>query len=149
MSRFKGEETYSIDNKGRVNIPARMRKSLSPEAEETFVITRGFDKCIYAYPLDEWRKKEEQYEQLDETDEKSRFFLRTLLRFSQDVKMDNQQRIIIPKELLDFAGIDKKITIAGVMNHLEFWNPDEYEKYMNSFGMTYEEVAKEMSRKKL
>ncbi len=146
MSRFKGEETYSIDSKGRVNIPAKMRKSLSPEAEETFVVIRGFEKCIYAYPLDEWRKKEEQLEKLDDTDDKSRYFLRTFLRHGHDIKMDAQQRIIIPKELLEFAGIDKKVKIAGVMNHIEFWDPDEYDKYMNSFGMTYEEVAKAMSK---
>jgi len=141
MSRFKGEETYSLDSKGRVNIPAKMRRSLSPEANETFVVTRGFEKCIYAYPLDEWIKKEEAYEALNEYDEGNRFFLRMLLRFSQDVKMDGQQRITIPKELLNFANIDKKITIAGVMNHLEFWNPDDYEKYMNSHDESYEEVA--------
>ena len=57
MSRFKGEETYSIDSKGRVNIPAKMRKSMSPDAGDTFVLTRGFETCIYAYPMDEWKKK--------------------------------------------------------------------------------------------
>ncbi len=141
MSRFKGEETYSIDNKGRVNIPAKMRRSLSPEANETFVVTRGFEKCIYAYPLDEWIKKEEAYEALNEYDEGNRYFLRMLLRFSQDVKMDGQQRISVPKELLNFADIDKKVTIAGVMNHIEFWNPDNYDRYMNSHEESYEEVA--------
>jgi MraZ protein len=150
MSRFKGEETYSIDIKGRVNIPAKMRKNLSEEANETFVVTRGFEKCIYAYPLDEWKKKETSFDNLSEYDEKSRFFLRTLLRFSEDVKIDAQQRIAVPKELLVFAEIDKKVTIAGVMNHLEFWNPEEYEKYMTSHDITYENVAeKVMSGKEI
>lgn len=150
MSRFKGEETYSIDSKGRVNIPAKMRKNLSEEANETFVVTRGFEKCIYAYPLDEWKKKEQSYEDLSEYDEKSRFFLRTLLRFSEDVKMDGQLRIALPKQLTDFANIDKKVTIAGVMNHIEFWDPEEYEKYMTSHDIAYEDVAeKVMSGKEI
>jgi len=150
MSRFKGEETYSIDSKGRVNIPAKMRKNLSEEANDTFVVTRGFEKCIYAYPLDEWKKKEQSFENLSEYDEKSRYFLRTLLRYSEDVKIDGQQRIAIPKELVEFANIDKKVTIAGVMNHLEFWDPDEYEKYMTSHDIAYEDIAeKVMSGKEI
>jgi MraZ protein len=73
-----------------------------------------------------------------------------LLRFSEDVKIDAQQRIAVPKELLVFAEIDKKVTIAGVMNHLEFWNPEEYEKYMTSHDITYENVAeKVMSGKEI
>ncbi|MFC2131325.1 division/cell wall cluster transcriptional repressor MraZ [Bacteroidota bacterium] len=149
MSRFKGEETYSIDSKGRVNIPAKMRKNLSPDANDIFVVTRGFEKCIYAYPMDEWKKKEESYEGLSEYEEKNRFFLRMLLRYSQDVKMDGQQRIALPKELIGFAGIDKKTTVAGVMNHLEFWDPDEYEKYMKSHKESYEDVAERLMTGKI
>jgi MraZ protein len=149
MSRFKGEETYSIDIKGRVNIPAKMRKNVSEDANETFVVTRGFEKCIYAYPLDEWKKKEDSYEQLSEYEEQSRYFLRTLLRFSEDVKMDPQQRITLPKELLDFAGIDKKVTIAGVVNHLEFWDPVEYDRYMNSHDLSYEVIAEKVMTGKI
>lgn len=145
MSRFKGIETYSLDNKGRVNIPAKMRKTLAPEANDTFVLTRGFEKCIYAYPMDEWKKKEGSLEQLNEYQEKNRFFMRMLLQFSEDVKMDAQLRIALPKELLAFAGIEKKVTIAGVMNHIEFWNPDEYDSYMNGHAETYEEVAEKLS----
>ena len=58
--------------------------------------------------------------------------------------MDAQLRIALPKELLNFAGIDKKVTIAGVMNHIEFWNSDEYEKYMKSHQDSYEDVAEKV-----
>lgn len=148
MSRFKGKETYSLDNKGRVNIPAKMRKNLSPEANDMFVLTRGFEKCIYAYPMDEWKKKEDSLEELNEYQEKNRFFIRMLLQHSEDVKMDAQLRVALPKELLNFAGIDKKVTIAGVMNHIEFWNPEEYDSYMNGHAETYEEVAEKLTTMK-
>jgi len=148
MSRFKGKETYSLDNKGRVNIPAKMRKNLSPEANDMFVFTRGFEKCIYAYPMDEWKKKEDSLEELNEHQEKNRFFMRMLLQHSEDVKMDAQLRVALPKELLNFAGIEKKVTIAGVMNHIEFWNPEEYDSYMNGHAESYEEVAEKLSVKK-
>ncbi|MFP4369781.1 MAG: division/cell wall cluster transcriptional repressor MraZ, partial [Candidatus Kapaibacterium sp.] len=68
MAFFKGQELFSIDNKGRVNIPAKMRKALSPDANDTFIITRGTDKCIYAYPMDEWKKYEEKLENLNQYD---------------------------------------------------------------------------------
>ena len=56
MAFYKGQETYSVDSKGRVNILVKMRRALSPEAQDTFILTRGSDRCISAYPLDEWRK---------------------------------------------------------------------------------------------
>src|SRR5574337_1072223 len=56
MSSFKGRFSYSIDNKGRIALPAKLRKSVSPEANESFVLTRGFEQCLFVYPQDEWNK---------------------------------------------------------------------------------------------
>lgn len=144
MPFFKGQETFSIDSKGRVNIPAKMRKSISPEANDTFAITRGVDKCIAAYPLDEWRKYEEKFEQLNQYDEKNRYFLRVLLMWSEEAKLDAQQRICIPKNLLDFAGVDSKVTIVGMIDHIEIWNPEEFEKYLNRYDEPYESIAEKV-----
>lgn len=144
MPFLKGQETFSIDSKGRVNIPAKMRKSVSPEANDTFAITRGVDKCIVAYPLDEWKKYEEKFEKLNQYDEKNRYFLRVLLMWSEEVKLDAQQRICIPKNLSDFAGIEGKVTIVGMIDHIEIWNPIEFEKYLNSHDEPYESVAEKV-----
>lgn len=141
MAFFKGQETYSIDNKGRVSIPAKMRKSISPEANDTFAITRGVDKCVVAYPLDEWRNYEEKFEQLNQYDPKNRYFLRMLLMWSEETNLDAQQRISIPKKLLEFAGIDTKVVIVGMVDHIEFWNPEEFEKYLQGHEESYESVA--------
>lgn len=141
MSFFKGQETYSIDNKGRVNIPAKMRKSMSPEANDTFVVTRGTENCIVAYPLDEWKKYEEKLQNLNQFDEKNRFFLRTILMWSEEVGLDAQQRVTLPKKLIDFAQIDSKTTIVGMVDRIEFWNPENFEKYLSSSTESYESVA--------
>lgn len=141
MTFFKGQEIYSIDAKGRVNIPSKMRKSLVPEANDTFTVTRGTDNCVVAYPLNEWKAYEEKFSKLNQYDEKNRYFLRRLLMWAEEVALDSQQRIMIPKKLLDFAGIDKKVAIIGVADHIELWNPDEYEKYLNSTDETYESAA--------
>jgi MraZ protein len=147
MSFFKGQETYSIDDKGRVNVPTKMRKSLAPEAADTFVLTRGMDKCIVAYPLDAWRDYEAKFATLNQYSERDRFFLRMILSWSEEVTMDAQQRVALPRRLLEFAGIgrgdngDNKVTIMGMIDHLEFWQPDEFERYIATQAASYEEVA--------
>lgn len=141
MAFFKGQEIYSIDQKGRVNVPLKMRKQLSPESNNTFTITRGQDSCVVAYPLDEWRKYEERFEQLNQYDSKNRFFLRKLLMWSEEVTLDGQNRISIPKKLLDFAGISKKTLIVGMVDHIELWNPDTFDEYLEKQDESYEDVS--------
>ena len=144
MAFFKGQETYSIDSKGRVNIPAKMRKSISPDANDTFAVTRGLDKCITAYPIDEWKKYEERFGNLNQYDEKNRYFLRMLLMWSEEVGLDAQQRISLPRKLMDFAGIDGKVMIVGMGDHIEFWNPEEFETYLSKYDDSYEKVAEQV-----
>src|SRR3954462_8981221 len=117
MSFFKGREIYSVDTKGRVNVPAKMRKSMAPEANDTFVVTRvpDDDRCIYAYPLDEWKKFEDNLKGLNQFNEQERFFLRTVLYWADEVTLDGQFRIMIPKALLDFGSIEKSALILGAM----------------------------------
>lgn len=141
MAFFKGQEIYSVDNKGRVNIPAKMRKVISPEANDTFTVTRGIEKCIEVYPLDEWKIYEERFEKLNHYDPKNRFFLRKILMWSEETSLDGQQRISIPKKLIEFAGIKNKVLIVGMGNHIELWDPDEFDKYLGSHEESYEDVA--------
>ena len=146
MAFFKGQELFSIDTKGRVNIPAKMRKCISPEAADTFTVTRGKDSCVEAYPMDEWKKHEVRYRNLDQSDPKKRYLLRMALMWSEEVSFDGSQRIMLPKKLLEHAGIDKKVLIVGVGDHIEFWNPETYEEYLTAFDETYEEVVAEVMR---
>jgi MraZ protein len=141
MGFFKGQEIRSLDEKGRVAIPLKMRKALDPEAENSFTVTHGLEECIYAYPKNEWQVYEEIYKKKNQFVEKNRFFLRTLLEWSEDVVMDVQGRIPLSKELLAIAKIDGKVKVLGNVDHIEFWNPEVYENYKNSHVETYEEVA--------
>jgi len=143
MSFSKGREVYSVDEKGRVAIPAKMRRSLSPDAHDTFVITRGPDEdpCIYAYPLDEWRGIEEGLKRLNQYSEQDRFFVRTLLYWADEAVLDKQFRISIPKSLLDFASIGRNALILGAMDHIEIWNPEIFDKYLSRQSQSYAAVA--------
>lgn len=141
MSSFKGRYAYSVDNKGRINIPAKLRKTLPPEANDTFVITRGFEQCLFAYPLDEWNKLEQSIRGLSPSNPQHRFFVRTLLQWATEAQLDGQARIIIPQDLLKFAGIENEVLILGVLERIEIWNPKVYEEYLMTQPTPYEAVA--------
>jgi MraZ protein len=143
MSFFKGRELYSVDAKGRINVPAKMRRSMSPEANDTFVVTRGpdDDPCIYAYPLDEWKTFEEGLKRLNQYNEQDRFFLRTLLYWAEEVTLDAQARIMAPRALLEFARIEKSVLILGSIDHVELWNPAVFDGYLAKRDATYASVA--------
>lgn len=147
MSSFKGSYEYSVDSKGRVNIPARMRKYVSPEANDTFVITRGYEQCLFVYPNDEWMKFEQSVRELSTTNPKHRFFARTLLERATDSQLDAQFRITIPKDLLQFASIESEVLILGVLERIELWNPSLYKEYQKSQAETYENVAQTVLQK--
>ncbi|MBW7887545.1 MAG: division/cell wall cluster transcriptional repressor MraZ [Bacteroidetes bacterium] len=148
MSSFKGSFTYTVDSKGRINIPAKMRKNLSPEANNSFVITRGFESCIFVYPQDEWMKRENEIGKLQQTDPQHRYFTRMLLQFAADAELDGQSRIILPKELLQYAKIENDVFILGAFDRIEVWNPDEYKKYLESQQEDYLTVASKVFEKK-
>ena len=148
MSSFKGSYYYSVDSKGRINIPARLRKYVSPEANDTFVITRGFEQSLFVYPLDEWNRVEQSIRELSASNPKDRFFTRTLLQYATESQLDGQARITVPKELLQFATIETEVMIIGVLERMELWNPKVFEKYLESQADTYENVAQAVLQKK-
>jgi MraZ protein len=147
MSSFKGTFKYSVDSKGRVNIPSKLRKSLSDDIKDYFVVTRGFDQCIYVYPLDEWAKTEDELQKLADYNSNDRLFSRFIYENATDVQLDSQARIVIPVELRQHAKIEGDILIIGNRNKIELWNPKLYDEYKNRQTETYESVAEKVMNK--
>lgn len=148
MSSFKGSHNYSVDNKGRINLPAKLRKYVSAEANDTFVITRGFEKCLFVYPLDEWNKLEQHLRSLSSYNPQDRLFMRVLLEHATESQLDGQARVTIPQQLLDYAGIKSEVRIIGALDKIELWNATVYEEYLSSQAESYESIAaKVMSQK--
>lgn len=147
MSSFKGSFNYTVDSKGRINIPAKMRKNLAPEANNSFVITRGFESCIFVYPNDEWIKREAEIGKLQQTDPKHRYFTRMLLQYATDAELDGQYRIVLPKELVQYAKIENEVFILGAFDRIEVWNPEEYKKYLDGQQEDYLTVASKVFEK--
>lgn len=144
MSSFKGLFKYSLDAKGRVNIPAKFRKTLSPAANETFVITRGLEGCLFVYPLDEWEKIEQKLRNLSMTQKDNRFFVRMLTAYATEAPFDKQGRIPIPPYLAEFAKIERDVLIIGSLDRVEIWSPKVYEEYITNSPETFESAAEKI-----
>lgn len=138
---FKGQYTYSVDSKGRISIPAKLRKHVTPESNETFVMTQGTGKCIDVYPLDQWNILVAKVRNLNLFNPEHARFSRMFLYNAFEDTLDSQSRILIPQTLLNHAGIIKDVLILGVSTKIELWNPTEFENYLKSSEETFEQIA--------
>jgi MraZ protein len=119
---FLGEFEHSVDDKGRLTIPARFRDEL----EAGVVITRGLDGCLWAYPKGEWEQLAEKIAALPSTNPAARNFARFMFSSAFDSVPDRQGRILIPQKLRDYANINTETTVIGMMNRVEIWNPQAW-----------------------
>lgn len=136
---FIGEYNYSIDTKGRLIVPIKLREALG----DNFVITQGLDGCLFVFPNDVWTKFEAKLNSLPMTDKKARQFARYFLRGAVCPDIDKQGRILIPASLRAAAALEKDVTIIGVGNRIEIWNPQRLEE--NSTFEDMDEIAEHMA----
>ena len=125
---FTGEYAYSLDSKGRVNIPAKFRQVLSEDNENTFVIARGMDPCIWVYPLAQWKEIETNLRSLSSLSKIHRTFVRNTARYASPSTYDKQGRITLTPSLIEYAGLEKDALIIGMVNKMEIWNPVQMDK---------------------
>ncbi|MHA1329828.1 MAG: division/cell wall cluster transcriptional repressor MraZ [Candidatus Hodarchaeales archaeon] len=122
---FIGQYTYNLDAKRRLAIPVKFRKLLGKKA----VITRGLDNCLFLYPIKEWEKLAQKLSQLPISQADARGFARIMLAGAIDVTIDNLGRILIPDYLKKYAGLNKKVVIAGLFNRIEIWDEKKWITY--------------------
>ena len=120
---LKGEYNHSVDAKGRMIVPSKLRDALG----SSFVITRGMDPCLLAYPNDEWELFEEKLNQLPRTNKKARDLKRYFVGSAVDCEIDSQGRILLPSNLREFAKILKDVVIVGMVENVEIWSKEEYD----------------------
>ncbi len=135
---FMGEYNHSIDAKGRVIVPSKFREQLGEE----FVITKGFDGCLYGYTMEEWANIEEKFKSVNLTSKDARKFLRFFFSGAATCEVDKQGRILIPTVLREYAGLDKDIVSAGVYSRIEIWSKDRWEE--NSYD-DMDEIAENLA----
>ena len=122
---FIGEYTHSIDAKGRMAIPVKMRGKLSDGA----VVTKGLDNCLFIYPKNEWEKLAEKLANLPISDAKARAFARNFLAGAMELEFDKQGRVLLPAYLRSFASLGNQAIVAGLYNRIEVWNQKSWNEY--------------------
>nr|WP_233486919.1 division/cell wall cluster transcriptional repressor MraZ [Halanaerobium sp. MA284_MarDTE_T2] len=137
---FMGEYTHSMDTKGRLIIPSKLREDLT----EKFVITRGLDNCLFLYPLPEWNTLEEKLISLPMTSKNARNFVRFFFSGASECELDKQGRISLPSNLRDYADFEHEIVIIGLANRIELWAKEKWDSYMNEVENSYEDIADAM-----
>jgi len=120
---FLGEYEHALDDKGRLAIPARYRPALS----DGLVITRGFDRCLFVYALEEWRAIAERLAKLPMMQADARRLHRLLFAGAVDTSLDKLGRVVIPQFLRTYAELSDDVVVVGVMNRLEIWSKANWE----------------------
>ncbi len=136
---FIGEYRHSREEKGRRSVPAKLRDQLGRE----FIATKGLDKCLYLYPMDEWKNVEDQLREKVMTDPDSRKIVRFFLAGAVPCELDKQGRVLLPAQLREFAGIDKDVVLAGMLTRLEIWDEKNWTE-ANTVG-DMDEMARAMA----
>lgn len=126
MSGLLGEFEVSMDPKGRVKVPSALIKQLSTEDNARFVITRGFEKCLVLYPFTEWQKVSVRLNSLNMFVKKNRDFVRYFMSGATELTLDASERILIPKQLQDYAGISKDTVFSAFQGKIEVWDKGTY-----------------------
>lgn len=141
---FMGEYHHTIDEKGRVILPSKIRYDLG----ESFVVTRGLDNCLFVYPKDEWTEIINKYKSLPNTKD-ARNFMRFFLSGATILEFDKQGRINIPDILVKFADLKKDCVIIGVNERLEIWSKENWENFILNNEDNFTDIADNLFTKEI
>lgn len=137
---FMGEYHHSIDDKGRLIIPAKFRSELG----DKFIITRGIENCLFAYPEKRWEEIVHKLESLPFTKKDARNFTRFFLSGATVAEFDKQGRINITSPLIAYAGIEKDCVVIGTGDRLEIWSKTAWENFFNSASINMSDIAENL-----
>ncbi len=133
------------DAKGRLMLPAVLKKQLAPVMQSGFVLKRAvFQPCLELYPMPEWEKLMQKVNKLNRFNKKNDAFIRRFTAGVKVVEVDATGRLLIPKNLLSFSGIKKQTVLASAVNIVEIWDKDKYEKAIDDAALDFADLAEEV-----
>lgn len=135
-----GEYNHSIDSKGRLIIPSKLRESLG----EHFVITKGMDNCLFVYPENEWKAFEQKLNELPLTNSKARNFKRFFLGSAIEVELDKQGRALIAAPHREYASLEKEVVLVGIGDKVEIWSKERWDISSAEIEESIEDIANGM-----
>jgi len=144
-TNFFGEYECKLDEKGRLRLPSAILNQLGDNNSREFVANRGFERCLYLFPKDVWTVKLNEVQGLNEYLPEVRQFKRYFYRGATEFTPDKADRILLPKILLDYAGIDRTLVITAVGDYLEVWNADAYRDLINTEPVDISALAQKIA----
>lgn len=147
MTNLIGEYECRIDAKGRFMLPAGLKKQLPPEVRDRFVINRGFEKCLVLYPMNVWKVISDEVNQLNLYNKKNRDFVRYFYRGATELILDSASRLLLPKQLSLYAGIEKEIVLSAFSNRIEIWAKGVYQNLLTNEPEDFSSLAEDVMGK--
>lgn len=147
MHQLTGEYECKTDAKGRIRVPSSLIKQLV--GENSFTVNRGFEKHLMLYPKDVWDKKTNEINQLNIYSTKERQAIRYFYRGATEISLDGADRILIPKSLLEYAGIQKEVVLFAYHEQIEIWSKEGYEQMLGEEPSDFATIADEIFGKKI
>ena len=136
-----GEYEHSLDAKGRLIMPAKLRTDMG----EKFIITKGLDGCLFVFSQIEWSNFESKLKELPLTNKNARDFVRFFLSGATECEIDKQGRFLLVNTLREYAEITKEVIIIGVGTRLEIWNKEKWKKYNSDENISADTIAENMT----
>lgn len=144
---YVGSYTHAIDAKGRINVPRKFLEAFHDASDaRMFFATQGLDGCVFLFPKPAWQTVVEQVRNNSLGSEEARAFSRRFFASTRELDVDSAGRILLPKELRDFAGIGNDALFVGVDSRIELWSPSRWATHDERHGPKYEEHAKGIFR---
>ena len=144
MIGFLGEYEVTLDAKGRFLLPAGFKKQLEDGANQ-FVINRGIEACLSLYPMQSWEPIFSEVSKLNDFDPKVRQFRRYFLNGATTVELDAAGRLLLPKSLMEYAGLEKVAVLVSAVNKIEIWDKTKYTQFFESFSPeSFSDLANEV-----
>ena len=145
MNSLIGTYDCKVDAKGRLMMPSGMKKQLASILEDGFVLRRSvFQPCLELYPMSEWQTVMQKVNKLNRFKKKNNDFIRRFNAGAKMVDIDGSGRLLIPKDLIGFAGISKNIVISPAVNIIEIWDKDKYEQAIDDATVDFADLAEEV-----
>jgi MraZ protein len=139
-----GEFECRVDDKSRVILPSGLKKQISQEAQERFVINRGFEGCLVLYPMNVWKETTAKIDKLNLFVRDNRKFVRFFYNGATELALDSQSRLLLPKSLLEFAGIEKEIILFAYSDRIEVWNKSTYQQMLSGEPEDFAQLAEKV-----
>ncbi len=141
---FYGEFKHSIDRKGRLILPSKIREVSKDYGIERFFLTRGLDRCVFMFSEDEWRTQEQKFKSMPFTKQETRSFNRMFFSGAVDVRPDKQGRFIVPDFLKDYANIKRDAIVLGISNRIEIWDRKSWNSFYENSNENFEQIAENL-----